>query len=252
MTRRARFFVEDGIPGPGRLRLEGEAAAHLGRVLRAKVGQEIVLFDGRGGEYPGTVVTLARRLVEVDVGPVDGAERESPVPIALLQGLCRGERMDLVVRKATELGVACIQPVMTERSVVKLSADRAENRMAHWRAIIVSACEQCGRNRLPDLRPPLAVTEALAAHAGATGVLLDPAARIGPDGLALPGPGGLALLVGPEGGLGDEERAAALAAGYRGVRLGPRVLRTETAAITGVALLQARFGDLGAGPASAG
>jgi 16S rRNA (uracil1498-N3)-methyltransferase len=245
MTKTARFFVAGGVPGPGRLRLEGEAAAHLGRVLRARAGQEIVLFDGGGGEYPARVVTAARKFVEVDVGSRQDLERESPVPITLLQGLCRGERMDLVVRKATELGVARIRPVLAERSVVKLDDRREESRLAHWEAIVASACEQCGRNRLAEILPPMGVPEALGAHADAAGVLLDPFATIGPAGLAPPGSAGLALLVGPEGGLTENEREAALAAGFRAVRLGPRVLRTETAAITGVALLQAAFGDLG-------
>jgi 16S rRNA (uracil1498-N3)-methyltransferase len=245
VAKLARFFVADGVPGPGRLRLEGDAAVHLGRVLRARAGQDIVLFDGRGGEYPARVVTAARKFVEVDVGPREDLERESPVPITLLQGLCRGERMDLVVRKATELGVARIRPVLAERSVVKLDDRREESRLAHWEAIVVSACEQCGRNRLTGILPPMGLAEALRAHADAAGVLLDPSAAIGPAGLALPGSAGLALLVGPEGGLTENEREAALATGFRAVRLGPRVLRTETAAITGLALLQAAFGDLG-------
>lgn len=245
MPRVDRFFVEDGIPGPGRLRLEGEAAVHLGRVLRARVGQAVVLFDGRGGEYPASIVALARRAVDLDVAAREDADRESPVPVTLLQGLCRGERMDLVVRKATELGVARIRPVLASRSVVKLDDDRADSRLAHWRAVVVSACEQCGRNRLPELLPPLGLAEALAAHADGTGVLLDPEAPAGPETLDPPGPAGLVLLVGPEGGLAGDERSAAREAGFRGVRLGPRILRTETAAITGIALLQARFGDLG-------
>jgi len=245
VARQSRFFVATGIPGPGRMSLEGDAAAHLGRVLRAKPGQEIVLFDGAGGEYPARVITVARKFVEVDVGPRDDADRESPLPITLLQGLCRGERMDLVVRKATELGVTRIRPVLAERSVVKLSGGREESRLTHWQAIVVSACEQCGRNRLPELLPPLSVPEAVAAHAQADGVLLDPLASCGPDALPLPGPGGMVLLVGPEGGLTDAERATAAGAGFRGIRLGPRVLRTETAALTGLTLLQARFGDLG-------
>ena len=245
MARQSRFFVAAGIPGPGRMTLEGDAAAHLGRVLRAKPGQEIVVFDGTGGEYPARVITVARRLVQVDVGPRDDIDRESFVPITLLQGLCRGERMDLVVRKATELGVTRIRPVMAERSVVKLSAGREESRIAHWEAIVVSACEQCGRNRPPEVLPPLGVAEAVAAHQQADGVLLDPLSSCGPDDLPTPGPRGLALLVGPEGGRTDAERGTASEAGYRGIRLGPRVLRTETAAITGLTLLQARFGDLG-------
>jgi 16S rRNA (uracil1498-N3)-methyltransferase len=133
---------------------------------------------------------------------------------------------------------------MTERSVVKLDPAKTAGRIEHWRAIAISACEQCGRNLLPDILPPLPVTAALSAHRGATGVLLDPDAKGGPDTLRRPA-GPLCLLVGPEGGLDERERAAARAAGYTGIRLGPRILRTETAALTGLTLLQARFGDLG-------
>ena len=245
MARVDRFFVEDGIPGPGPLRLKGEAAGHMGRVLRARAGQEVVLFDGRGGEYPAVITAVTRRGVELDVAPRADAERESPVAITLLQGLCRGERMDLVVRKATELGVARIRPVLAGRSVVRLDGRRTDSRLAHWRAIVVSACEQCGRNRLPELLPPLPLDDALAARDEDLGVLLDPTAPCGPEGLPAPGPRGRALLVGPEGGLAEDERARATDAGFRGIRLGPRVLRTETAAIAGVVLLQSRFGDLG-------
>src|SRR5690606_21224733 len=139
--------------------------------------------------------------------------------------------------------VTAIRPVQAERSVVKLAPARVAARIEHWRAIAISACEQCGRNILPDILPPLPVAGALTAHAGATGVMLDPEAAGGPESLAAPR-GPLCLLVGPEGGLDEHERAVARAAGYVGIRLGPRILRTETAALTGLTLLQARFGDL--------
>jgi 16S rRNA (uracil1498-N3)-methyltransferase len=243
MARTPRVFVAEPLAEGRRLRLEGEAAAHLGRVLRVRAGAAVVLFDGTGPEFDGEVLSATRRVVELVVGTRFKADRESPLELVLLQGVCRNERMDWVVRKATELGVTAIRPVLAERSVVKLDAARAANRLEHWRAIVVSACEQCGRNVLPALLEPLPVPAALAAHAGASGVLLDPEASGGPETLAAPA-GPLCLLVGPEGGLDAHERAAARAAGYAGIRLGPRILRTETAALTGVTLLQARFGDL--------
>ena len=243
MSRTPRVFVHAPLATGQRLVLEGEDAAHLGRVLRVRPGEAVVLFDGSGQEFAAEVAQATRRSVELAVGTRREANRESPLQLVLLQGLCRNERMDWVVRKATELGVSAIRPVQAERSVVKLAPARVAARIEHWRAIAISACEQCGRNTLPDILPPLPVAGALAAHAGATGVLLDPEAAGGPDSLKPPR-GPLCLLVGPEGGLDEHERAAARAAGYVGIRLGPRILRTETAALTGVTLLQARFGDL--------
>jgi 16S rRNA (uracil1498-N3)-methyltransferase len=243
MSRTPRVFVHAPLGGGQRLKLEDEAAAHLGRVLRMRVGEAVVLFDGSGLEHDAEVVAATRRTVELAVGARRSVDRESPLELVLLQGLCRHERMDWVVRKATELGVSAIRPVLAERSVVKLDPARIAGRIEHWRAIAISACEQSGRNMLPDIFPPLPITSALSAHAGATGVMLDPDAAGGAEMLQPP-EGPLCLLVGPEGGLDERERAAARAAGYMGIRLGPRILRTETAAITGVTLLQARFGDL--------
>lgn len=243
MSRVPRVFVPGPVVAGQRLKLEGEAAAHLGRVLRARAGDAVVLFDGRGSEFEAGIVTASRRGIELVIGTGRDGGRESPLQLVLLQGISRPERMDWVLRKAAELGVASLRPVMTERSVVKLDAERAARRLQHWQAILVSACEQCGRNRLPELFEPLPLDAALAAHAGAQGVLLDPEADCGPESLPAPA-GPLCLLVGPEGGLDARERAAARAAGYIGVRLGPRILRTETAAIAGIVLLQARFGDL--------
>lgn len=243
MSRTPRVFVHAPLATGQHLVLEGEDAAHLGRVLRVRVGENVVLFDGSGPEFAAEVAAATRRAVELAVGARRDADRESRLELVLLQGLCRNERMDWVVRKATELGVTAIRPVQAERSVVKLAPARVAARIEHWRAIAISACEQSGRNTLPDILPPLPVAGALTAHAGAAGVLLDPEAPGGPESLAPPH-GPLCLLVGPEGGLDEHERAAARAAGYVGIRLGPRILRTETAALTGLTLLQARFGDL--------
>jgi 16S rRNA (uracil1498-N3)-methyltransferase len=245
MARTPRVFVHAPLAAGQRLTLEGEAAAHLGRVLRVRAGEAVVLFDGSGPEFEGEVLSATRRTVELAVGAEHDVDRESPLELVLLQGICRSERMDWVVRKATELGVTAIRPLQAERSVVKLDPARVPARIEHWRAIAISACEQCGRNTLPDILPPLPVTAALSAHPGVTGVLLDPDAPGGPA--TLPDPQGpLCLLVGPEGGLDERERGAAHAAGFIGIRLGPRILRTETAALTGLTLLQARFGDLAA------
>ncbi|HUG99806.1 MAG TPA: 16S rRNA (uracil(1498)-N(3))-methyltransferase [Gammaproteobacteria bacterium] len=244
MSRTPRVFVHAPLATGQRLTLEGEAAAHLGRVLRVRAGEAVVLFDGSGPEFAAVVQAATRRTVELAVGAQRDVGRESPLELVLLQGVCRHERMDWVIRKATELGVAAIHPILAERSVVKLDPARIPARIEHWRAIAISACEQCGRNLLPDILPPLPVAAALAAYAGATGVLLDPEAPGGPEMLQAP-TGAMCLLVGPEGGLDERERAAAQDAGYVGIRLGPRILRTETAALTGIVLLQAKYGDLG-------
>lgn len=243
MSRTPRIFVHDPLASGQRLVLEGEAAAHLGRVLRARAGEPVTLFDGSGPEFDGEIAEATRRSVTLAVGSRREANRESPLELVLLQGVCRNERMDWVVRKATELGVTAIRPVLAARSVVKLDPAKVAPKIEHWRAIAISACEQCGRNTLPDILPPLPVAGTLTAHPGATGVLLDPEAAGGPESLGRPA-GPLCLLVGPEGGLDERERDAAKGAGYRGIRLGPRILRTETAALTGVALLQGYFGDL--------
>jgi 16S rRNA U1498 N3-methylase RsmE len=154
MSRTPRVFVAGPLAAGARITLEGEAAAHLGRVLRVRAGEAVVLFDGSGPEFAAEVRAATRRAVELDVGVRHEVERESALDLALLQGVCRNERMDWVVRKATELGVRAIRPVLTERSVVKLDAARAANRLEHWRAIAVSACEQCGRNVLPEILAP--------------------------------------------------------------------------------------------------
>jgi 16S rRNA (uracil1498-N3)-methyltransferase len=243
MSRTPRVFVHAPLAPGQRLALEDEAASHLGRVLRVREGAAVTLFDGSGPEFDGEVLSATRRSVELAVGARRELSRESQLELVLLQGLCRNERMDWVVRKATELGVSAIRPVLAARSVVKLDPKRVAGRIEHWRAIAISACEQCGRNLLPDILPPLPVRSTLAAHQGAAGVLLDPEAPGGVESLAPP-KGALCLLVGPEGGLDERERESARTAGYAGIRLGPRILRTETAALTGLTLLQARFGDL--------
>jgi len=181
----------------------------------------------------------------VRVGAPVAPRPESPLALTLIQGVCRGERMDLVVQKAVELGAARILPVLTARSVPRLDGARAARRHAHWQAVAAAAAEQCGRAVVPEVAPPSPLREALAgATLPAVRYLLDPAAGAGPR--ALPPLGAAAaLLVGPEGGLTDGERAAAEAAGFRGLRLGPRILRTETAGLAALAVLQALHGDLG-------
>lgn len=241
MTSR-RIFVHDPLRPDSAVKLGASAAAHVSRVLRLEPGDELTLFDGHGGQYPATLTEVRGATVMARTGTHANIERESPLQLTLVQGISRGERMDWVVQKATELGVASIVPVLTERSVVRLDAQQSAKKVQHWRGIAIAACEQCGRNRLPRLALPLSFEAWLSSRTPATNEwLLDPEATESFDNVS----GSEAtLLIGPEGGLADQEQDQARTAGFKSAKLGPRILRTETAAITAIAVLQARHGDL--------
>lgn len=242
--RLTRVFIDTPLEPGIRVTLEGNAASHVTRVLRLRVGASLTLFNGRGGEYSASIDKSHGGEVIVAVGEHHPIERESPFPLTLAQGVSRGERMDLVVQKATELGVSRLLPVLTERSVVRLDAQQADRRSNHWRAIAIAACEQCGRNRLPEVALPAQLCALLREPAGDRArLLLSPDARLRIEDVPRPLKG-VTVLIGPEGGLSDEEQADAQAAGFTAVHLGPRVLRTETAAIAALTLLQRQFGDL--------
>jgi 16S rRNA (uracil1498-N3)-methyltransferase len=241
--RLTRVYVAGPLVSGKRVKLEGNAASHITRVLRLRVGAALTLFDGAGGEYEASIDKAHAGEVTVAVGVHADAERESPLAITLAQGVSRGERMDLVVQKATELGVTQLVPVLTDRSVVRLSAQQADRKVNHWRAIAIAACEQCGRNRLPSIAAPVALGEFLKGAASGVRLVLSPVGSFALNDVPRPSEG-LTVLVGPEGGLTDEEEHAAIVAGFTALRLGPRVLRTETAAIAALALLQSGFGDL--------
>lgn len=222
----------------------GEAASHhLGRVLRMKAGDAVVLFDGSGGEYRGTIRGAERSGVRVRVDAFDDVERESRLQVGLVQSVSAGERMEFTLQKAVELGVAWIQPILTHRSKVRLEGERADKRVTHWQRVVHAACEQCGRNRVPTVRPLLEFTAWLAAPPGAGHrLVLDPDA---PKRLSEAGPleATVELLAGAEAGLADGEMALVAQYGFVPVRLGPRVLRTETAGLAALAALQALWGD---------
>jgi 16S rRNA (uracil1498-N3)-methyltransferase len=253
--RLTRVYVDAPLVSGKRVKLEGSAASHITRVLRLRVGAALILFNGAGGEYEGSIDKAHGGEVTVAVGAGVAAERESPLNLTLAQGVSRGERMDLVVQKATELGVSRLVPVLTERSVVRLTAQQSDRKVNHWRAIVIAACEQCGRNRLPAIAPPVPFAEFIRGEPsnagapasdgrdGATRLLLSPSGTSTLKDVPRPTTG-ITVLIGPEGGLTDEEEQAAVSAGFRAVRLGPRVLRTETAAIAALVLLQREFGDL--------
>ena len=238
-----RFYVPAPLSVATPVALPVAAAHHAVRVLRLQVDAPLTLFNGAGGEYAARIISISKSEVVVNIERHDAIERESPLAVTLVQALSSGERMDLTIQKAVELGVAQIVPVETERCVVRLQGERAVKRVQHWQQIVISACEQCGRNRLPVVSPILSIDAWLASGGRDTQRwLLSPRAAQALRELPLPTKP-IELLVGPEGGFTDAEMAAAQRARYEGVRLGPRVLRTETAAPALLAAVQALWGD---------
>jgi len=232
---------------PGRsCTLPPPQAHHAMRVLRLKRGEPVILFNGDGAEYAAVVVEASRDRFALDVTGRDVMDREAPFAVTLAQAVSSGERMDYTIQKAVELGIAAIQPLEARRSVVRLSAERAERRIAHWQAVVIAACEQCGRNRVPQVSPLTPLDAFLAARGsskdGERRVLLSPrsARRLREFD---PPQGSIVMLSGPEGGFSPEEERAAEQAGFLPVRLGPRVLRTETAAVAALAAMQVLWGD---------
>ncbi len=223
------------------VRLPDEAAHYLVRVLRLSTGEQVEVFDGMGQAAAATLVEAGKKTAQIRIEallpPVD---RESPLNTILVQGISRGERMDYTIQKATELGVHAIQPVFTQRCEVRLKGDKLEKKQRHWQQVAISACEQSGRRVVPEVQPPLPLLDWL--KPGISGIVLDPAASRPLSRLSSP-PQPLHILVGPEGGLTQEEVQAAQTHGMTPIRLGPRILRTETAGCALLAAAQARWGD---------
>ena len=243
--RLTRAYVDAPLAPGARLALPDDVAAHLLRTLRLGEGDACVLFNGDGRDYDCRVTAAGKRGGEVEVLAARVIDNESPLRIVLLQGVARGEKMDWILQKATELGVAGFVPVWSERSEVRLDAARAEKRLAHWRGVVASACGQSGRAALPPVAPPLSLADALAALPGdALKLSLDPTAEACVRGLVDPSGRTVVVGIGPEGGWSPRDRAQLADAGFEGLRLGPRILRTETAGIAAISALQAAFGDL--------
>ncbi len=243
--RLIRAYVNAPLTVGSRLALPDDVAAHLVRVLRLEVGDGCTLFNGDGRDCDARIVGIGKREVLAEIVSVHEADNESPLHITLLQGIARGEKMDLIVQKATELGVHAIVPVISERSEVKLDAQRAQKRHAHWHSVAVAACEQSGRTRLPRLDAPQSLQTAI--HdpmAGMVKLTLDPTGQHSVAGLVIDAAPGIVIAIGPEGGWSPRDRQALQANGFTGLRLGPRILRTETAGLAAIAALQSRFGDL--------
>ncbi len=231
------------VPGET-ISLRDQPARHIAQVLRLQPGAELCLFNGDGKNYQARLLDCRRDEVRVQLGKDQLAATESPLSTVLLQGICRGSRMDLVIQKATELGVGKIVPVDCERSVVRLSQERAARRRSHWEGIAIGAAEQCGRAMVPEISAPMKLAQAIdSLPRQSIGLLLNPKASRSIR-QAVAGTGSVALLVGPEGGLSTAEVDHATTAKFRSVSLGPRVLRTETAALVALSLVQFCSGDL--------
>ncbi len=243
----ARFYFPEKLGSGAEVRLPIDTAHHAIRTLRLGLGDPIVLFDGLGGEYEASICRIDRNLVVARTGPFVDRSAESPLTLILAQGISSSERMDFTIQKAVELGIAVVQPLATERSVVKLTNERAARKTGHWRKLAIAACEQCGRDRLVDIADPQSLADWLSQWPRDTSenelrLLLAPDGGIGfrdlPQQVSR-----IVLMVGPEGGLAPTEIAAAQRWGFQSVRIGPRVLRTETAALAALAAIQLRWGD---------
>jgi 16S rRNA (uracil1498-N3)-methyltransferase len=232
-----RFYCPQPLVNGSTVELP-EAVAHHLHVVRLQPGAALTLFNGEGGQYRATLVETGKRRATAVIDGHEAIEAEAPYPVTLAQGLPEGSKMDWIIEKAVELGVAAIQPLAAARSVVRLSGERLEKRQAHWHGVIVAASEQCGRNRLAQLHPMADVQPWLAAGTGTTRILLSPRATESLAGWARANaPQAVTLLIGPEGGLTPHEEDAAVAAGALSLSMGPRVLRTETAGLAALAVL---------------
>ncbi len=243
-ARVARFYTDAALRAGGMGLLPEDAAHHAVHVLRLREGEEVTLFNGRGGEYAGRIAAIERLRVSVDVLAHRAIERESPLAVTLVQGVSSREKMDFTLQKATELGVVALQPVVAARSLGRIAGERAEQKRSHWLRVAIAACEQCGRNRVPEVLEPLSLAQyCRAAAAPGLRLLLAPGAPTGLRSVAPRLAGAATLAAGPEAGFTAEEEAMLADAGFIAVRLGPRVLRTETAALAALAALNALAGD---------
>ncbi len=226
----------------GLLRLEEKASHHLAKVLRIAVGDDIILFNGEGGEYAAVIRAVSKKFVEAELVAFHPREVESPLKISLAQGIARGEKMDFIIQKAVELGVSEIFPIITERCNVRLDYEREQKRMQHWQAVVVSACEQSGRNHVPMIHAPQSLSAWLQDCKTELKYILSPhvSQKLKTQNQ---NPASIAILIGPEGGLSESEMTMAAKHDFTALNLGPRVLRTETAALAALAVLQFELGD---------
>jgi 16S rRNA (uracil1498-N3)-methyltransferase len=238
-----RVYIPQSLVSGETLILDARAAHHIRQVLRLGTGAALRVFDGAGSEHHASLLEVQRARVSVEIGAEYPSNTEPSLNITLAQGIPRGDRMDFILQKAVELGVSLIQPLWMERSQTRTRGERLEKRMRHWKKVMISACEQCGRSTLPGIDRPAEFASWLDAGLTAdTRILLSPAAGKSLTALGPPR-SSILLLVGPEGGMSDSEQAQAVRAGFTSIVLGPRVLRTETASLAVLAGLQMLWGD---------
>lgn len=235
-----RVYLPAVLASGATVAMDERSSHHVVRVLRLRPGDRLIVFDGQGGDYEAVLGRGSPP--QITVGKFIARAAESNLPVQLAQGIARGERMDYAIQKAVELGVSAIIPLLTEFCVVNIHKERTDKRMAHWRGIIIAACEQCGRTRLPLLAPPVKFDHWIAHAQAGVKLIFDPYAAQHLSHLPRPA-SDILLLIGPEGGLSDTENHAARQAGFTSVQLGPRMLRTETAPVAALAALQALWGD---------
>jgi len=243
IMRIPRIYLPMPLSAGSEVALDDNALRHAVQVLRLKSGHELILFNGEGGEYHAQLSRVERRRAQAQVLSFHATNRESRLETHLALGISKGERMDMALQKSVELGVHDITPLYTEHCVVQLSDSREQKRLDHWQAIIISACEQCGRNILPRLHAPLTLEAFSAREYPQQRFILDPLAQKSLCAYAAPG-NGVLLCIGPEGGFSEQELAHCQQQGFQGVQLGPRILRTETAVITALGAVQTLWGDL--------
>jgi 16S rRNA (uracil1498-N3)-methyltransferase len=239
-----RFFTDSPLAPNTEIQLSENAAAHATRALRLNVGDNATLFNGDGFDYECTLTSVKKNAVSATITGTKQVNNESPLSIILLQGISSGDRMDFTIQKAVELGVTKIQPINSQRSVVKLSAERAEKRIEHWQNVAISACEQSGRAYVPQVLPPLSLETWLSQnpHTDTTRILLNPVGAKRLTEIHQPGTS-IELLIGAEGGLSNGEIELAISQQFQSIVLGPRILRTETAALTAISVMQSLWGD---------
>ncbi len=244
--RNPRLFTDQPLTPGNQVVLKDNVAQHLGRVLRARTGDNIALFNGDGQEFAATVLTVSKREVSVDIGEAATPQTESPVYTTLGLCLSKGDRLDWAIQKATELGVGAIAPLYSERVDFSIPQDRMEKRIAHWQQIAINACEQCGRVKVPSITPPQSLLSWVDNVSAEQKWVLHCADDTSASASAVThgAPRDAALLIGPEGGLTDQELAAASAEGFQLLQLGPRVLRTETAPAAALSVLSVFWGEM--------
>jgi len=243
--RISRLYLDTLLTANQNITIKGEPLNYLANVLRLKAGATLSLFNGQGGEFTATIIELSKREATLSLGDFQNNDNESSLEINLIQGISRGERMDFTLQKATELGVNRIIPIFTERCTVNLKGERLEKRLKHWQGTVRSACEQCGRNSLPTIEPAQDFNSLIPTSYPQDEhhyLLLDPESNHSLTSILQPS--SVTLLIGPEGGFSERERELAYANHYQGIQIGPRILRTETAAITAISAAQVLWGDL--------